>query len=190
MNLPNKLSIFRMILIPVFVVLFYCNFRYHYLIATAVFVISAFTDFLDGYIARKYNLVTDLGKFLDSSADKVLVLSAFVILSSVQCGIPGWLLGASVSIILARELMVSCLRMIAASKGVVMAADKFGKIKTTVQDFTIIAILVFYEFSSTQAYTALKVISIVMLVLSVVLTVGSGCNYFIKNKNALSQIEK
>ena len=141
MNLPNKISLARIALIPVFIAFYYLTMIPHnYLYATIVFAVAAFTDFLDGYIARKYNLVTDLGKFLDPIADKVLVLTAMILmLTSVSIGplgggiLPAVSGGVGISIILARELIVSSFRMVAASKKVVIAADKLGKIKTVSQ---------------------------------------------------------
>lgn len=189
MNLPNKLSVLRLILIPVFVAVFYLQFPYHYLVAAAVFAVSAFTDFLDGHIARKYNLITDLGKFLDSSADKVLVLTALIVIVDANL-LPLIVGGVGVSIICARETLVSCLRMVAASKGVVMAADKFGKAKTLCQDVTIDAILICGEFASTGVGEILAIVGYVLFGLSLILTIASGLNYFLGNKKALSQIEK
>ena len=149
MNLPNKISLARIALIPVFIAFYYLTMIPHnYLYATIVFAVAAFTDFLDGYIARKYNLVTDLGKFLDPIADKVLVLTAMILmLTSVSIGplgggiLPAVSGGVGISIILARELIVSSFRMVAASKKVVIAADKLGKIKTVSQDIALVLLL-------------------------------------------------
>ena len=189
MNLPNKLSVLRLILIPVFIAVFYVDFPYHYLVACVVFAISAFTDFLDGYLARKYNLITDLGKFLDSSADKVLVLSALVIITDANV-LPRALCGIGVSIILAREILISCLRMVAASKGLVMAADKFGKIKTLFQDLTIIVVIIYAQFAGASLGNVLYISSIVLFAASTLLTIASGLNYFIRNKKTLSTINR
>ena len=134
MNLPNKLTLGRLILIPFFVLAFSLNFTGHYLVALALFGIAAFTDFLDGHIARKYNLVTDLGKFLDPIADKVLVLVALAIMLAdpkhtnlfFQFGAWGFICGGiGVSIIIAREMAVSSLRMLAAKNGKVLAGTVF-----------------------------------------------------------------
>ena len=144
MNLPNKISIARIALIPVFIALYYLTMIPHsFLYATIVFAVAAFTDFLDGYIARKYNLVTDLGKFLDPIADKVLVLTAMLLMLTPVAGgiLPAVVGGIGVSIILARELIVSSFRMVAASKKVVIAADKLGKIKTISQDIALVLLL-------------------------------------------------
>lgn len=188
MNLPNKLSVLRLILIPVFIALFYTEFPYHYLLSAIVFAISAATDFLDGYIARKYNLVTDLGKFLDSSADKVLVLSALVIICDANI-LPFIWGGIGVSIILAREILISCLRMVAAAKGLVLAADKLGKSKTLVQDVTIVALII----SAEAFFASMKFMTILgwsLFGLSILLTIASGLNYFYRNRKTIAQIEK
>ena len=131
MNLPNKLTILRLIMIPLFVAAFYITaLPYNYLISAIIFVLAALTDFLDGYIARKYNLVTNLGKFLDPIADKVLVSTALIVMLLPMVGemaiLPFY--GAiAVAIILARELIVSGFRIVAASNGKVLAADKWRR---------------------------------------------------------------
>jgi len=184
MNLPNRISTVRLILIPVFIAVFYIQFQYHYLVAAAVFAVSAFTDFLDGYIARKYNLVTDLGKFLDSSADKVLVLSSLFLL--IDAGVLPKIWGAiCAAVIIAREIMISCLRMIAAAKGVVMAADKLGKVKTVLQDVSIVIMIVAFGLFGAEYTGALYLVGEVLFALSVVMTVVSGVNYLIVNKHVL-----
>lgn len=189
MNLPNKLSVLRLLLIPVFVAVFYVNFPYHYLVAAIVFAVAAFTDFLDGHIARKYNLITDLGKFLDSSADKVLVLSALVLLVDAHV-IPGVWAGICCSLVLAREIMISCLRMVSAAKGYVMAADKLGKFKTLLQDLSIIILLVSVEFFGFDYTNVLYLIGAGMLALSVIMAVISAVHYFYVNKKALEENKK
>jgi len=144
MNLPNKITISRICMIPVFGAIFFIDFPYHYFVSALVFIVAACTDFVDGHIARKYNLVTNLGKFLDPIADKVLVSTALIFILvkpeilTVLWG--GWTLvfaGVCVAVILARELIVSGFRMVAASTGLVLAADKVGKLKTTFQDIAI-----------------------------------------------------
>lgn len=143
MNLPNKLTLTRIILIPFFIAAIYVPFTGHYFVALAIFALASLTDFFDGKIARKYNLVTDLGKFLDPIADKVLVLSALVVMLgdidfnvfSHTLGNTGMILGGvGVVIILARELTISSLRMMAAKKGIVLAAEYIGKVKTFVTE--------------------------------------------------------
>ena len=127
MNLPNKLTILRIVMIPIFVVCFYVTaIPVNFVISAVIFALAAAPDFLDGYIARKYNLVTDFGKFLDPIADKVLVSTALIVL----LGVLPWYSAIMVALIMARELIVSGFRLVAAGKGMVIAADKSGKIKT------------------------------------------------------------
>lgn len=197
MNLPNKLTLSRIILIPFFIVAFYAPFTGHYFVALAIFAIASFTDFLDGKIARKYNLITDLGKFLDPIADKVLVTSALVIMvadpnNNVFTAILGEynlgliLGGIGVVIIIARELVVSSLRMMAAKQGKVLAAEKIGKVKTFFTDVTLVVVLLasgLYEFSAaTEAARIIAIISLVGFGISVLLTIISGVSYLVKNK--------
>lgn len=195
MNLPNKLSVIRLLLIPVIMITFYVQFPYHYIVSCALFAIAAFTDFLDGYIARKYNLVTDLGKFLDSSADKVLVLTILILLLDAGLltgGIfPSFIGGLCVSLILAREILISCLRMVTAAKGVVMAADKLGKTKTILQDVSIIFFFLAGEFGEDGTikelfknsatvdgiHQIILVTALVLFALAVIMTVISGVHY-------------
>ena len=188
MNLPNKLTILRIVLIPVFVAVYYIGaLPYNYLIAAVVFVLAAFTDFLDGYIARKYNLVSDLGKFLDPIADKVLVSSALIVMLVVPTGgaaiLPAYA-AIFVAVILARELIISGFRMVAAAKGKVLAADKAGKLKTFTQDIAITVLLVGAEFQA-GVYTALNIAGLVALGLATVLTIVSGTEAIVKNASVL-----
>ncbi len=187
MNLPNKLTILRIIMIPIFVALFFLSvIPYNFLIACAVFCIAAFTDFLDGYIARKQNLVTNLGKFLDPIADKILVSTALIIML-VPVGtfaILPWYASIAVAIILARELMVSGFRIIAASKGKVLAADKSGKIKTFLQDIAIIVLLAGASLNP-GLYSVTNIIGLVVLGVATILTIVSGIEYLVKNRQVL-----
>ncbi len=184
MNLPNKLSILRLILIPVIVAVFYIpQIPYNYLISAVIFSIAALTDYLDGYIARKYNLVTDLGKFIDPIADKVLVLSTLIIILTEPfiLGVYGATFGkivggVGVTIIVAREMIISVMRMIAAGKGKVLAAEKIGKIKTFATDFAIVFLLVSANF------TIFYHVGVVLFIISVALTLYSGIVYLIKNR--------
>lgn len=198
MNLPNKLTLGRLILIPFFVLAFYLNFTGHYLVALALFGIAAFTDFLDGHIARKYNLVTDLGKFLDPIADKVLVLVALAIMLAdpkhtnlfFQFGAWGFICGGiGVSIIIAREMAVSSLRMLAAKNGKVLAADKSGKIKTFFTDITIVIMLFSGDFLiwSNAFGRVVNAIGLACFGISVLLTVVSGISYLVKNKDVFAE---
>lgn len=204
MNLPNTLTLMRVLLIPVFVLIFYLDMiPYNYMISGIIFVIAAFTDFLDGYIARKQNLVTNFGKFLDPIADKVLVSSAMIVLLTTPAVFSvsvfeGWgiiLAGVSVAVILARELIVSGFRMIAAERKLVLAADIYGKIKTVVTDVTLVVLLITASFLDVKVGEFalgefVACIGIAGLVLSAVLTVMSGANYLIKNKEVLKDEEK
>lgn len=202
MNLPNKLTLSRIILISFFIAAFYAPFTGHYFVALAIFAIASFTDFLDGKIARKYNLITDLGKFLDPIADKVLVTSALVIMvadpnNNVFTTILGEynlgliLGGIGVVIIIARELVVSSLRMMAAKQGKVLAAEKIGKIKTFFTDVTLVVVLLasgLYEFSATtEAARIIAIISLVGFAISVLLTIISGVSYLVKNKEVFAE---
>ncbi len=202
MNLPNKLTISRMCMIPAFIALFYVQFLSHYFVALAVFAIACLTDLFDGKIARKYKLVTNLGKFLDPIADKVLVLSALVIMLTVPqfftLSFGGWALiagGCGVALILAREIIVSGFRMVAAGAGMVIAADNFGKYKTVCQDISIVVLLIaagFGEFASMNegvrlTSEILNYIGLGFFALAVLLTVISGVNYIVKNIQVLKQ---
>ena len=173
-------------MIPAFVALYYiAAIPYHFAIAAAVFALAAFTDFLDGYIARKYNIVTDLGKFLDPIADKVLVASALIIMLVPVGGVallPDYA-GIAVAIILARELVVSGFRMVAASKGMVIAADKSGKIKTFVTDIAIVVLLVAAEI--TGLYGLANIVGLVLLGIATLLTIISGTECIVKNRAVL-----
>ncbi|MBE5750201.1 MAG: CDP-diacylglycerol--glycerol-3-phosphate 3-phosphatidyltransferase [Clostridiales bacterium] len=187
MNLPNKLTILRLIMIPAFVAVFYITaIPFNYLISAVIFMLAAATDFLDGYIARKYNLVTDLGKFLDPIADKVLVSTALIVMLLPSGGtviLPFY--GAiAVAIILARELIVSGFRMVAASKGAVLAADWSGKIKTTFQDVAIVVLLAGANLVP-GLYSWLNIVGLVLLALATLLTIVSGTECIVKNRAVL-----
>lgn len=194
MNLPTKLTFLRILLIPIFVALFFVNFPYHYFVATGVFVIASITDFLDGYLARKNNLVTDLGKFLDPIADKMLVSCALfaVVLyeNKFQIGVV-----ICAMIIMCRELMVSAFRIIASTKNIVLAADKLGKIKTILQMCALILLLPIKDvyacigFGSDLSFNPLAIgdailySGLILLALSTVMAVVSAINYILKNKH-------
>lgn len=173
MNLPNKLTVFRILLIPVFVILMSLNFSSHFLYALIVFIIAALTDALDGNIARRYNLVTDFGKFMDPLADKLLVIAALICLIEINL-VPGWI----VLIIISRELAVSIMRAIAASNGKVIAAATSGKLKTIVQ--MIATILLIYGAHSNDSIVLY--IGTGLIYLAAILTIYSGYEYFSYNK--------
>lgn len=199
MNLPNKLTLSRIILIPFFIAAFYAPFTCHYFVALGIFAIASITDFFDGKIARKRNLVTDLGKFLDPIADKVLVTSAIVVMvadpnvnvfTSVLGNMLGLMLGGiGVVIIIARELVVSSLRMMAAKQGKVLAAEYIGKVKTFFTDVTLVVVLLasgLYEFSNTAGRIT-AIIALVGFGISVLLTIISGVSYLVKNKEVFAE---
>ncbi len=199
MNLPNKLTLSRIILIPFFIAAFYAPFTCHYFVALGIFAIASITDFFDGKIARKRNLVTDLGKFLDPIADKVLVTSAIVFMvaepnAHVITSVLGNMLvlmlgGIGVVIIIARELVVSSLRMMAAKQGKVLAAEYIGKVKTFFTDVTLVVVLLasgLYEFSDTAGRIT-AIIALVGFGISVLLTIISGVSYLVKNKEVFAE---
>ena len=138
MNLPNKLTLFRVVLIPFFVFFLLAPYfeGYGNYIAVAIFIVASITDFLDGKIARKYNLVTNFGKFMDPLADKLLVCSALICLIQLEL-IPAWV----VIIIIAREFIISGFRLVASDNGVVIAASYWGKFKTAFQMLTVIVLI-------------------------------------------------
>lgn len=193
MNLPNKITIARICLIPIFVLFFYLNVvPYHIFIATVLFAFISFTDFLDGYIARKYNMVTNLGKFLDPIADKVLVSTAYVLILTKayilkvlwQVDLVVILTGIAVALILAREFVVSGFRMVAASANKVLPADKIGKVKTVFQIISVLFLLLSGEFFGiTLACQIFSAIGLVSLAIAALLTVISGLHYIIKNRD-------
>ncbi|MCR5111218.1 MAG: CDP-diacylglycerol--glycerol-3-phosphate 3-phosphatidyltransferase [Ruminococcus sp.] len=182
MNLPNKLTLTRVILIPFFLLFIYWKVPFHFLIALVIFAAASITDALDGKIARKNNLVTNFGKFLDPLADKVLVIAAltvFVELSEVNMG------AVPLIIITAREFMVSGLRLLAANSGTVVAAGIWGKLKTAFTMVAIIAILLWLSlrgdfsvnFSENAVSAVENVITPILIWTATVLTVLSGAVY-------------
>lgn len=201
MNLPNKITLTRICMIPLFIAVFYLDVfsgrHYEFLIAAIVFVVAASTDALDGHIARSRNLVTNLGKFLDPIADKVLVSTAFIVMLTRPLafavepfGLWGLLVaGICVSVILARELIVSGFRMIAAGRNLVLAADKLGKFKTVFQDAAIALLLASMPFVGELGGRIVAYIGLVCFAACTVLTVISGINYILKNKQVLKDTE-
>ncbi len=194
MNLPNKLTLLRIILVPLFVAFSLITFSGHYFAAALVFVIASVTDCLDGYIARKQNLVTDFGKFLDPLADKVLVTAALVcmlfrsetIFSFIEGFGDVWqvFLIVCVIIIVSREFMVSGLRLVTAGKGVVVPADIWGKLKTAFTMVAIVFIYLFMELCETAIIVFTKTffdigvyISFALIAISTILTIISGVRY-------------
>lgn len=179
MNLPNKLTVLRVILIPFFVVFLLLSPGNDLLkwISLAIFIIASLTDMLDGKIARKYNLITDFGKFMDPLADKLLVCSAMICL--IDLGkIPSWV----VVIIIAREFIISGFRLVAADNGRVIAASYWGKFKTTFQ--MIMVILMIADLGAVVPYY--DIVTTVIMWIALILTIISLCDYIIKNKDVMS----
>ncbi len=178
MNLANKLTVFRMILVPFFVVFILTDFTpYNELVALIIFVVATITDKLDGTIAKRQGTVTNFGKFMDPMADKLLVCSALVCLSSMG-DIPAWV----VLIIIAREFSISGIRQIAADNGVAIAASKWGKAKTVAQMVMIIVMLTERAFSA----LSLGIFSDIVMYIAVALTVISLVDYIVKNNGVLT----
>lgn len=178
MNLPNKLTTFRVILIPFFVFFMLAPNMTginHY-IAAAIFILASLTDLLDGKIARKYNLVTNFGKFMDPLADKLLVCSAMICL--IQTGqLAAWI----VVIIIAREFIISGFRLIASDNGVVIAASYWGKFKTTFQMLMVIVLILNIQMSFFQ------ILGMILTYVALILTVVSLIDYIVKNKDVLKE---
>lgn len=176
MNLANKITLLRVLMVPLFLIVLYSNFENSVIIAGIIFVIASLTDMLDGYIARSRNLVTNFGKFVDPLADKVLASAALIAL--VDMGeISGWI----VVIIIAREFTVTGFRVLAASEGVTIAASPWGKIKTITQ-LTAIILLLFNNFPF--SYLGIMADQI-MIYIALFFTIVSGVDYIVKNKNIL-----
>jgi len=190
MNVPNKITLSRICLIPIFIVLLSVPFNWgkvsigatylpvSHMIAAIIFIIAAGTDWLDGYYARKYNLITNLGKFLDPLADKLLVSAALILI--VQHNLAAaWI----VIIIISREFAVTGLRLVAAGDGIVLAASSLGKIKTATQ-LIAIALLLLHNFP----FSFLNIpIATIMLYIALFFTVLSGYDYFVKNFHVIKE---
>ena len=178
MNLPNKLTIFRIILIPFFVFFLLAPYfeGYGNYIAVAIFIVASLTDLLDGKIARKYNLVTNFGKFMDPLADKLLVCSAMICLIELD-SIPSWV----VIIIISREFIISGFRLVASDNGVVIAASYWGKFKTTFQMLMVIVLILNIK---TPFFNYL---GIMLIVIATTLTIISLIDYIVKNKDVLKE---
>lgn len=171
MNIANKVTVLRLLLIPIFLVLYYI-YGTTYNIAAVVFVIASLTDALDGHLARSRNLVTTFGKFVDPLVDKLLTMAAFVVLVEASI-IPAW----AVIIIIARELIITGFRTLAADKGITIAASKWGKLKTTSQMIALVLLLL--------NNSTLNIAGIYVFYIAVILTIISGLDYIIKNKEVL-----
>jgi len=177
MNLPNSLTTLRIFLIPVIVVFYYIDLPgtlfgtpLSYVVVAGIFALASLTDLLDGYLARKLNLITTYGKFMDPLADKILVVSALILLVEAAL-VPAWI----VAIIVAREFMVSGLRMMLSDKGIVHSAQLAGKIKAAV---TMIAIVLLF-------ITPLQEIGLILIYVAAMLTLWSGMDYLLQAKDVL-----
>ena len=176
MNWPNRITIARVALIPVIVVLLQFDVPVCRAAALAAFIVASLTDWLDGYLARRFGIVTNLGKFLDPVADKLLVLSTMIAL----CGLgrfPAWVC----IVVLFRELAVDGLRLVAVEQGRVIAAGKLGKIKTTLQMLTLVLVLL-----DTSAFGSFPMVE-VFTYAAVLMTLWSGVDYFVRNGSVLRQ---
>lgn len=187
MNLPNKITLFRFLLIPIIVIVdligplkeevYFGYLTLNNIIMLGIFLLGAFSDFLDGHIARKRNLVTSFGKFMDPLADKMLVFTTLILLLNQDNVLTGWV----IIVMLAREFMVSGLRMLAAEKGQVIAAGMLGKIKTNIQFLLIVLLLVFGMLDKSVT----NIIISVVMYLAVIFTLWSGIDYLIKGKDVI-----
>ncbi|WP_147802299.1 CDP-diacylglycerol--glycerol-3-phosphate 3-phosphatidyltransferase [Alkalicoccus halolimnae] len=188
MNIPNQITISRILLIPIFMVFLLIDFGWgsltllgaviplSHFIAALIFIVAAATDWLDGYYARRYNLVTSMGKFLDPLADKLLITAAFVGLVGLDM-FPAW----AAVVILSREFAVTGLRLVASGSGEVIAASIWGKWKTVSQIVAASALLLHNIIFELVNFP----FDVVMIYIAVILTVFSGVDYFIKNKHVL-----
>ena len=203
MNTPNKITLVRLLLIPVIIFFYLAEFiPYGRLVSAILFMIACLTDFLDGYLARKNNQVTTLGKFFDSIADKILIMTGLILIVAVPVlGHPAvrveWLGVTCAIVILAREFIISALRQIAASKGKVLAADMGGKIKATIQ-FVVISIYMVFAFVETEflaeinttAVTVVRFVLMVLLIATAIFTVYTGAGYLIRNREVFKDENK
>lgn len=184
MTLPNKLTILRLLMIPLMVIIYYIDYFYNfkifgitltYFLMNIIFIMASFTDFLDGYLARKNNLVTTFGKFADPLADKILVITALILLLDKNV-FQSWIL----IIIIFREFMVSGIRLVAVENNNVIAASKLGKIKTFTTMFAVIFLLCF-------EINILKIIGLILLYIALFFTVLSGIDYAVKNIKTITK---
>ena len=172
MTTANKLTLCRVVMIPIFLVLLYVDFTGHLWAALAVFILVSVTDFIDGYVARHYHQITDFGKFMDPLADKLLVMSAMAWFVEVAW-MPAW----AFFVVIARELAVTGLRLVAVEQGRVIAAAKSGKVKTACTMVGIILMLIFPN-------ATLRLVCVAVILVT---TIYSGIEYFVKNKDVLAK---
>lgn len=198
MNLPNKLTIGRMCAIPVVIVIalitkleeitVFGTVTLDMLLLLVVFALASFTDFLDGYLARKNNLVTNFGKFMDPLADKLLVMSTLIVLlEKGKFNVFGISLGFAIIIVLAREFAITGLRTLAADNNTVIAASKLGKYKTVSQMVMIIFLLIDCYPFALIGELGRDITALVLITIATLLTLISGIDYFIKNAHVLKE---
>ena len=201
MNLPNKITLSRIILVPFFMIIMFLPIPYVNLIAFIVFAVAASTDGIDGYLARSRNMVTNFGKFLDPLADKLLVTAALIALVG-QDKLPSWI----ATVIIAREFIVTGIRLIASGEGRVIAASMWGKVKTVTQIIAISLLLIdkyrlpaeesdifmlgkletlFANFIQAPLEGVIGILSTIMVIVAVITTIYSGYDYIVKNKGVL-----
>ena len=186
LNLPNKLTLIRMVLAPIYLALMLIEFPYHYIVALAVFAVASLTDMLDGKIARKNNLITVFGKLLDPLANKMLTTAALLAFMR-----EGWCSIWIVMIVLTREFAVAGVRLIATAQGIVIPANYWGKAKTVSQMVFTIVIMLLAELDATfdifanAGWFTLARVSNIMLWITAVLTVVSGITYFVDSKKLI-----
>ena len=183
MNLPNQLTVLRLFLTLPFVIALSINFPGAKLLALVLFIAGSITDYADGYIARKFKLITDFGKLMDPLVDKIMTMSAFICLVSLG-SVPAW----AVIVIVSREFLITGLRLVAAARGKVLPAERLGKHKTVWQIATILYWLLIVTISdqfgrtlSPATRTSLDVVGLTLVCLTVGLTLWSGISYFAKN---------
>ena len=179
MNLPNSLTILRVVMIPLFVIAMLLDFQYSDFVAGGIFIAACITDFFDGFLARKYNQITTFGKFMDPLADKLLVCAALIcFLVDRADEMPAWV----VIVIISREFIISGFRLVAAEKGVTISASWWGKFKTTAQ--MLMSLLLIFNFQ----HPVFRTIDRVFIYLALVLTVISLIDYIVKNRGVMKDI--
>lgn len=206
MNTPNKITLSRLLLLPLIIFFYLADFiPFARLVSAVLFIVACLTDFLDGYLARKNNQVTTLGKFFDTIADKVLIMTGMILVIAVpiSTGVavvwPTWLGVVCIIIMLAREFIISALRQIAASQGIVLAAEKSGKIKATIQ-YVSVSLYFIYAFILTDIVkiadmpdktgAIINFILMIILCVATFLTIYSGVGYLIRNRKVFSMAGK
>jgi nicotinamide-nucleotide amidase len=178
MNLPNALTVSRLLAIPVLMVLLIVRFPYHDQVAAAVFVAASLTDTLDGELARRHDQVTELGKFLDPLADKLFILSVLIVLVQ-ESELPAWI----VVVIFSRELLITVLRSLSAAQGRVIAATPFGKTKTVLQTAAVLVLIL------ERPYPVLGLPAAVLVALALIFTVASGLDYLWRFRDVVARVE-